>query len=143
MGKSFYKNITCGPLKIAAKIERTRYTDITLTTLLLLQFNTIIVISFLVISLFSIIIIIMIIIIVKNLHGHRHKYHQQLQLKHDKIVIIRQASSLYYFCLYRCWINGSQWIYQGPVLAILLVSTNDFTWHPRSPYPSLRVKFVL
>ena len=44
MGKSFYKNITCGPLKIAAKIERTRYTDITLTTLLLLQFNTIIVI---------------------------------------------------------------------------------------------------
>ena len=100
-------------------------------------------ISFLVISLFSIIIIIMIIIIVKNLHGHRHKYHQQLQLKHDKIVIIRQASSLYYFCLYRCWINGSQWIYQGPVLAILLVSTNDFTWHPRSPSPSLRVKFVL
>ena len=100
-------------------------------------------ISFLVISLFSIIIIITIIIIVKNLHGHRHKYHQQLQLKHDKIVIIRQASSLYYFCLYRCWINGSQWIYQGPVLAILLVSTNDFTWHPRSPYPSLRVKFVL
>ena len=100
-------------------------------------------ISFLVTSLFSIVIIIMIIIIVKHLHGHRYKYHQQLQLKHDKIVIIRQASSLYYFCLYRCWINGSQWIYQGPVLAILLVSTNDFTWHPRSPYPSLRVKFVL
>ena len=44
MGKTFYKNITCGPLKIAGKIERTRYTDITLTTLLLLQFNTIIVI---------------------------------------------------------------------------------------------------
>ena len=102
-------------------------------------------ISFLVTSLFSIIIIIIItiIIIVKNLHGHRHKYHQQLQLKNDKIVIIRQASSLYYFCLYRCWINGSQWIYQGPVLVILLVSTNDFTWYTRSPYPSLRVKFVL
>ena len=32
----------------------------------------------------------MIIIIVKHLHGHRYKYHQQLQLKHDKIVIIRQ-----------------------------------------------------
>ncbi|XP_073256099.1 adhesion G-protein coupled receptor G6-like isoform X1 [Porites lutea] len=45
MGKSFFKNITCGPLKIAAKIERTR-----------------------------------------------------------------------------CWINGSQWIYQGPVLAILLIN---------------------
>ncbi|CAH3032757.1 unnamed protein product [Porites lobata] len=45
MGKSFYKNITCGSLKIAAKIERTR-----------------------------------------------------------------------------CWINGSQWIYQGPVLAILLIN---------------------
>ena len=36
MGKSLYKNITCGSLKIATKIERTRYTDITLTTLLLL-----------------------------------------------------------------------------------------------------------
>ena len=38
------KFLQCGPLKIAAKIERTRYTDITFTTLLLLQFNTIIVI---------------------------------------------------------------------------------------------------
>ena len=36
MGKSFYKNTKCGSLKIGAKIERTRYTDITLTTLLLL-----------------------------------------------------------------------------------------------------------
>ncbi|KAM7430969.1 hypothetical protein ABFA07_018409 [Porites harrisoni] len=45
MRKSFYKNMTCGSFKIAAKIERTR-----------------------------------------------------------------------------CWINGSQWIYKGPVLAILLIN---------------------
>ncbi|CAH3032540.1 unnamed protein product, partial [Porites lobata] len=45
MRKNFYKNITCGSFKIAAKIERTR-----------------------------------------------------------------------------CWINGSQWIYKGPVLAILLIN---------------------
>ena len=41
------------------------------------------------------------------------------------ITILKVISSLY-SCVYRCWINGSQWIYKGPVLAILLVSTNDF-----------------
>ena len=40
-------------------------------------------------------------------------------------IILKVISSLY-SCDYRCWINGSQWIYKGPVLAILLVSTNDF-----------------
>ena len=82
------------------------------------------------ISLFSIIIII-IIIIVTNIVGIVIDYHRQLQLKHDMIVLIasitilKVVSSLY-SCVYRCWINGSRWIYKGPVLAILLVSTNDF-----------------
>ena len=34
---------------------------------------------------------------------------------------MKHSKQRYIFLIIRCWINGSLWIYKGPILAILVV----------------------